>query len=177
MRPNAVESLRGLQAALMQNILPELQTLFAQDVAQVSQMLIESLVAEWDGAADHLHRDNQALADLLARAQGALGPAVESNEQVSAVVHNIGDVLALPPEGSLAISKLTERNNALRAVLEQTLEVVEDLVCQPGADALLDLRRDIYNHLRKIAVRGWSVFDLLSFREKMAQVRASLELT
>jgi hypothetical protein len=177
MRPNAVESLRGLQAALMQNILPELQTLFAQDVAQVSQMLIESLVAEWDSAADHLYRDNEVLTDLLRRAQQALGPVAESNEDVSAIVHNIGEVLALPPEGSLAISRLTERNNALRAVLERTLEVIEDLVCQPGAGPLLDLRRDIYNHLRKVAVRGWSVFDLLSFREKMAQVRASLELT
>ncbi len=177
MRPNAVESLRGLQAALMQNILPELQTLFAQDVAQVSQMLIESLVAEWDSAAEHLHRDNQVLAELLARAQEALSRAAESNEEVSGVVDNIRDVLGLPPEDSLAISKLTERNNALKAALERALEVLEDLVCQPGGGSLLALRRDIYNHLRKIAVRGWSVFDLLSFREKMAQVRATLELT
>lgn len=161
----------------MQNILPELQTQFAQDIAQVSQMLIESLAAEWDSAADHLYRDNEALADLLARARVALAPAAESNEGISSTVRNIGEVLALPREGSLAISKLTERNCALRAALERTLEVLEDLAGDAGADSLLDIRRDIYGHLRKAAVRGWSVFDLLSFREKMAQVRAALELT
>lgn len=177
MRPNAVESLRGIQNAIMQNILPELQTLFAQDIAQVSQMLIESLIAEWDTAAHHLHQDNQTMSRILSEARQALAPLTPGNVQAASLVQEIDGVLSASGDDSLAISKLTERNNALKSVLEHTLELIEDLADAPSAQALLPVRRDAYNHLRKVAVRGWSVFDLLSFREKMAQVRATLEFT
>lgn len=177
MRPNAVESLRGIQNAIMQNILPELQTLFAQDTAQVSQMLIESLVAEWDAAAHHLHQDNQTMSHILSQARQAVAALTTGNVQAASLVKEIDRVLSAPADSSLTISKLTERNNALKSALEDTLELIEDLADAPGAQTLLPVRRDAYNHLRRVAVRGWSVFDLLSFREKMAQVRSTPEFT
>ena len=175
MRPNAVESLRGIQAALMQSIVPELQTAFAQDVAQVTQMLIESLVNEWDTAVENLHKDNQAIAGLLSRFGDALNPLAGRNDGAGALVKEIDAVLGDPGDGSLAVSRLTERNDRLRDVLERVLTLCEDVAGEPGLDALMQVRRDAYNNLRRVAARGWSVFDLLSFREKMAEVRANPE--
>lgn len=159
----------------MQTIVPELQTAFAQDVAQVTQMLIESLVSEWDAAAENLHKDNRALAGLLSRFGAELKPLAGRNDEAAALVKEIGAVLGDPGDGSLAVSRLTERNERLRGVLERLLMFCEDVADEPGLDALIRVRRDAYNNLRRAAARGWSVFDLLSFREKMAQVRANPE--
>ena len=52
MRPNGVESIRAVQSALAEVIAPELTSPFAQDAAQTLQMLLESLAADWDSAAD-----------------------------------------------------------------------------------------------------------------------------
>lgn len=166
-----------MQAALTEAIAPELQTMFAQDVGQVIQMLIESVVSEWDAAADNLHRDNQAMSDLLSRARDELKPIAAGNDRASLLVQEVGRVLGEPPLDSLRISRLSERNGKLREVLEHLLVFLEDIAEAPDAERLMDVRRGAYRHLRKVAVRGWSVFDLLSFRERMAHWRASLELT
>ena len=54
MRPKGIESIRAIQSALAEVIAPALISPFAQDAAQTLQMLLESLAAEWDSAADQL---------------------------------------------------------------------------------------------------------------------------
>lgn len=170
MRPSAQESLNALRLGLAEVIAPELQSAFAQDTANVLQMLIESLSAEWDTAADDLARDNETLAQLLTHMREAL--AADGNDDASSAVNLIDDALASPDAGSLAISALYERNRVLRGALEKALEVVEDRAGGPDAEAIAHMRSAAYAHLREVAARGWSFWDVASFREYVARLRA-----
>jgi hypothetical protein len=38
-------------------------------------------------------------------------------------------------------------------------------------EALMAARSDAYRHLREVAARGWSFWDVFSFRERMARFR------
>ena len=172
MRPTGVEGLRGIQEALLSTIVPELQTALAQDTVQTMQMLMESIANEWDTAAETLYTDNQRLSELLAQAAAAIRSLPGAAAELALVADEIEGALNEPRDDSLAISRLTARNERLRAVLEETLVVLEDAADQLALAALLTVREAIYRHLRSVAARGWSLWDALSFRERMARLRA-----
>jgi hypothetical protein len=168
MRPTVVEVLRGLQGALISDIAPEVQSLFGQDVLQSTQMLLEMVANEIDGAADNLARDNETLGGILARGAGAVRPFDKG------LAEEMAAVLAEAPDPSLTIATLSARNQRLRGLLERLLVVCEDAAGKtPKAEALAAVRSDAYRHLREVAVRGWSFWDVFSFRERMARLRAT----
>ena len=168
MRPTALEVLRGLQGALMSDIAPEVQSLFGQDALQTTQMLLELLANEVDGAADSLVRDNEALTEVLASGVEAVRPFDKG------LAEEMAAALAKPQDRSLIISALTARNQRLRGLLERLLVVCEDAVeSAPEGEALMAVRSDAYGHLREVAARGWSFWDVFSFRERMARHRAT----
>ena len=166
MRPTSVEVLRGLQGVLASDIGREVQSLYGQDAVQTAQMLLEMLANELDGAADSLHHDNQALAGLLAGAAGAVRPLD------TALAEETEAALAEPADGSLTLSALSARNGRLRGLLERLLVVCEDAAAGEGHADLMAVRADAYRHLRDVAGRGWSFWDMLSFRERMTRFRA-----
>lgn len=170
MQPRAVESIRAVQAALAEVIAPELTTAFAQEAAQTLQMLLESLAAEWDTAAEHLRKDNNTLAALLASAREAIESAPRSNESFGALVSEIEQRLGEDGGDSIAISALTARNDALRGTLEQALMAFEDLMAEPASEAIAAVRAEVYAHLRDVASRGWSFWDVSSFRGRMTGI-------
>lgn len=170
MRPAALESLRGMQAALAEVLLPDLRTMFAQDAAQVLQFMVESLAAEWDTAADDLHRDNATLCGILAEARAAMNPKAGSNARLASLVNDIDAVLGRTPPDSLAVSALQQRNTELTGALERLLIEIEESGEVEGGVG--EVRRSVYRHLREVAVRGWSFWDIMSFRERMARARA-----
>ena len=166
MRPTSVEVLRGLQGVLASDIGREVQSLYGQDALQTAQMLLEMLSNELDGAADSLYHDNQALAELLAQ-------AAESVRLLdAALADEMQSTMAEPADGSLTISALSARNSSLRALLERLLVVCEDAAAGEEHAELMAVRADAYRHLRDVAGRGWSFWDMLSFRERMARLRA-----
>ncbi len=168
MRPSAVEVLRGLQGALMSEVAPEMQSLFGQDLLQSVQMLLEVVVNEVEDAADSLVRDNRRLCEILDRGAAAVS-AIDSS-----LAGETATALAEPGEGSLAIAALTARNQRLRGLLERLLVICEDAdVSAPESQALMAVRSDAYRHLREVAARGWSFWDVFSFRERMARLRAT----
>jgi hypothetical protein len=173
MRPTGLESLRGLQAALADVISPELTSIFAQDTAGITQALVESIVGEWDTAGEDLRRDNETLAALLSASQRAFENSPDSNESLSSIVSEIEIGLREPPKDSLTLSNLASRNGALMLILERVLMLAEDLAGEPGYDEITSLRRQIYAHLRDVATRGWSFWDISSFRERMAVLRSA----
>jgi hypothetical protein len=167
MRPNPTESLRGMQQALAADIGVEVQSPFGQDALQMATTLLESTIAELDGMVDSLVRDNETIAGLLERATGA----IETTEM--ALAEDIRAALARPGEESLRVDPLSARNRALGALLERLLVVLEDGFAAGGlAEELGAIRGDAYRHLREVAARGWSFWDMLSFRERMARLRA-----
>lgn len=166
MRPNAIEVLRGLQGALMADIGPEVQSLFGQDMLQTVQMLLESVTNELDGAADSLVRDNQALRALLTRGADAV------RTLDGGLAEEIADALDEPVDPSLTITALAAHNQRIRGLLERLLVICEDAVgTATENEALMAARSDAYRHLREVAARGWSFWDVFSFRERMARFR------
>ncbi|HEU4759211.1 MAG TPA: hypothetical protein VFT91_04430 [Dehalococcoidia bacterium] len=172
MRPTALEGIRGIQEALLGTILPELQTMLAQDAAGTIQMLLESIANEWDTAVETLHADNRQVSRLLEQALGAIRSVAGAENRLDGIAGEIEGVLGEPADGSLAVSRLTARNERLRAILERVLAGLEDVAEAPEFAPLLSVKRDIYRHLRQVAARGWCFWDVLSFREKMARLRA-----
>jgi hypothetical protein len=170
-RPTALESLRAIQAALAEMIIPELASAFAQDAAQTVQLLLESLAAEWDTAVHDLHQDNAALGSLLSSAREAVASLPEHNILPAAVVSEIDRALAEGAPASLAYSAQYERNVRLRGLLEEVLVAFEGVVGEQGLDAVVAVRADIYCYLRQVALRGWSFFDVSSFRERVVAAR------
>ncbi len=170
MRPDGVEILRGLQGALAGVIAPEVQSLFALDSLQTAQMLLELLASEWDTAAETQIRDNETLSAILGRAEVVLRDREKTD--LVALADEMAAALREPARPSLAVSALSARSSGLRSLLERVLVACEEAVGDGDAEALMALRAEIYRHLREVALRGWSVWDALSFRERMARARA-----
>ena len=159
-----------MQAALMSVIAPDLQTHFVQDTAQTMQMLLESLIGEWDAAAENLQADNRRMRDILARSTGDILSAKSPGERLISLAREIEDGLAVPGAGSLLVSTLSEENRNLMALLELVLVACEETDVASGP--LGPVRSEMYAHLREVAGRGWSFWDVMSFRERMARFRA-----
>lgn len=169
MRPNGVESIRGIQVALTEMVSPEVQSEFTRNVLQTIQMLLESLAGEWDTAAEDLHQDNRELADLLLLSAQAIRALPHGNDQLTSIVDEVDDVASGEEHQSLVASTMTARNNQLRATLERVLVAFEDVIDDARYSSLAPTRRILYQHLREVAVRGWSFWDAASFRERMAR--------
>jgi len=174
MRPTGLESLRGLQAALAETLIPELTSVHAQDAAQTMTMLLESLAAEADTAVADLTADIVAVERLLENARALVAELRQRNDKLGAIVSEIDGVLREAGDASLTISGLTARNNRLRAVLERLLCRLEDLRGESGSEGTDALSREVYRHLRRVALRGWSFWDVASFRERIVRARAEL---
>jgi len=174
MRPSAVESLRAAQAALAEVIAPGLASAFALDTTQTVQMLLESLASEWDTAAELLSRDNETLRALLWAAGEALKNAPTGNESLRPLVSEIEQRLHDDGTASLMISELASRNGSLRATLESVLVTVENLTGRPGSEKIDEVRIRIYKHLKEVSARGWSFWDVSSFRGRMAAINSAV---
>ncbi|TMB86558.1 MAG: hypothetical protein E6J45_13700 [Chloroflexi bacterium] len=175
MRPNPDEVLAGIQAALAETLVPELTTAYAQEVAGTVQMLLQSLAAEWDTAADDLRRDNQRLRDLLGQGATVLSQSDAGNENIASLVKDIESALARPPSEDLRVSALRAENEELRRFVERMAVLIEDLLADGPSKAgaeVSELRAAVYGHLRDVAARGWSFWDLAGFREYMSRLRA-----
>jgi hypothetical protein len=173
-RPTIPESLRAIQAAIAEQLTPELSSLFAQEAATAASMLAESLFAEWDTLAEDLRADNTRLREILDAGRDALRSIGESNEVTAALVNKIDGVLAQAGDERLAISSLGTENDRLNDALADLLELIEDTDGEPGYENFAPVRAQAYRHLRRVAVRGWSYFDISGFRERIIKARAEL---
>jgi hypothetical protein len=171
-RPTGLESIRAIQAALAEIVVPELTSPFAQDAAGTMQMLLESIAGEWDTAAEDLRKDNEALGALLSASRDAIKQASGRNENLSLIVTEIESRLLEKGDGSLTLTNLASRNDDLRAALERILAAFEDLTGEAKFEEVDAVRRRIFAHLRNVATRGWSFWDVSSFRGRMAVVRS-----
>jgi hypothetical protein len=166
MRPTPSESLRAIQSAVAEQLTPEISSLFALEATTAITMLCESLAAEADTLAEDLLTDNNRLRDVLSAARQTL----QRNGIAPTLVSQIDGVLHEGGERRLAISALSEENDRLSETLARLLELIEDT----GDESLAQVRRAAYLHLRRVAVRGWSYFDVSGFRQRIIEARAEL---
>ena len=167
MKPTGLEAMNALRAGLAEVLGPELRSDFAIDTAQTLQMLIESLSGEWDTAAENLCHDNETLTRLLVELKSALSG--DGNDGADSTVNLIDETLADSVADSLVLSVLSARNKELRGALERAIVLVED---RADDESLWAVRKAVYEHLREVAGRGWSFWDMASFREYMARYRS-----
>lgn len=172
MRPSGIESIRAVQAALAEVLVPELTSAFAQDAAGTVQMLLESIAGEWDTAAEDLLADNETVEALLSVSRDAIKKAAGRNERLSLIVTEIESRLREKQEGAFTLITLSSRNDILRGALERAVVAFEDLTGEAGYEEVDAVRGRIFAHLREVATRGWSFWDVSSFRGRMAAVRS-----
>ena len=172
MKPDGVASLRGVQAAIADVLMPELHSAHAQDAAQTLTMLLESLAAGWDTAVEDLVSGNREVRRLLAEAVAVFSALGGGNEPAAALVKQCEDAISFAPASSLRISELTAESESLRGPLERVLAALEDIAAGSADAPALALRRSIYAHLRTEAGAGWSFWDVASFRERMATLKS-----
>jgi len=171
-RPTGLEAIRAIQAAFAEIVVPELTSPFAQDAAGTMQMLLESIAGEWDAAAQDLRKDDEVLCGLLSASRDAIKQGAGSNENLASIVSEIDSRLLEKDDGSLTLTNLASRNDGLRDTLERILVAFEDLSGEAGFEEVDAVRRRIFAHLRDVATRGWSFWDVSSFRGRMAAVRS-----
>lgn len=182
MRPNPTESLKAIQGAIAEHLAPEISSLFAIEASTAITMLCESLAAEADTLAEDLSNDNARLRRVLTDAREALTTAPPSpahgkgaggqggNGNAASLVSYIDGVLQEDGGGRIAVSVLSEVNDRLNEALARVLESIET----SGDESLAEVRRAAYLHLRRVAVRGWSYFDVSGFRQRIVEARAEL---
>ncbi len=123
MRPNTPELVRGLSANLLTELLPRLDSAWAQAQLRSVVGVLESIAAEWDGAADQLVCENADLQRLCAEAAAvAVQPGAETN--LAAIAPALQASAALPPTIDLRLSTLAPRNAALWEALIPVIQLL-----------------------------------------------------
>jgi hypothetical protein len=174
MRPSAVEIVRGLQTTLTSEILPEIKSAYGQERAQLALFLLENLAQMWDTQVENLVHDNREMKAIFREAAAAIAslPSGHRPREMRELASSMRAAARERGEGSLVISALAERNEGLGRLLERLAVVCEDAVGEAALEPLMPVRERVYAHLREVSSRGWTVWDTLSFRERMAAVRA-----
>ncbi|HZQ36693.1 MAG TPA: hypothetical protein VFD32_12225 [Dehalococcoidia bacterium] len=126
MRPNTPELVRGLSANLLTELLPRLDSAWTQAQLRSVVGLLESIAAEWDGAADQLARENADLQNVCAQA-AAVCERPDAEAELTALARALRDAAALPPTPDLRLSTLAARN----AVLWQAVIPLIELIAGP----------------------------------------------
>jgi hypothetical protein len=174
MRPNAVEVIRGLQMTLTAEILPEVMSAYGQERVQLALFLLENLAQMWDTEVQDLVHDNQEMAGILRQAATAIAalPRDQRPRELRELATPLRAATRRRGDGSLVVSALAKRNEELGRLLERLAVVCEEAVGDPSLETLLPVRERIYCHQREVTSRGWTVWDPLSFRERMAAGQA-----
>ncbi len=131
MRPNSEEVLRGVQASLLANVLPEVQTEYTRTQVMIIYALLGIVANGWDGAWERVLADNGRLRELAARAASAL-----SREDVLA-----GELHSLASSGlPLGLKAAAELNVGLASSLAR--------VAASDAPELASIRAEVIDWLR-----------------------------
>jgi len=173
MRPNDVEVLRLLESVVLE-LGQEVPSLYGKAQTQFMFMLLETMASGWDEAAHHLFHDNRELAAILAQAQEALAQVPQDRPEVQALRRELPQVLSGDTGDDLRLSTLEGRHRQLMGALEKFLCLCEDVADDARYQPLMPLRAEAYRHLRRAAVRGWTFWDALSFREYILKAREAL---
>jgi hypothetical protein len=142
-----VESLKGIQASLFEVIAPELRSPFAQHTLQTMFMLLESVAAELATEAE-TRADGERIDALLSQVKQAVDASTTNDPQLLAITAQ------LPADDT----------QAKAALLERAIVALESSAGRQPPE-LEAARNEIYAYLREVAGRGWSFWDMLSFRK------------
>ncbi len=173
MRPNDLELLRLIEGTMLE-LGQEVPSAYSKAQAQFCFMLLEDLANRWNEAAHHLFHDIRELEEILGQARDLLKRLPQDDPQVSSLLQTLEVALQGGVGEDLRLSALEERHRRLLGALERLLCLCEDKVNEPAYEALMPVRSRAYQHLRREAARGWTFWDILSFRNYIMKVKQSL---
>jgi hypothetical protein len=131
LKPDAVEIMRGIQRSLMTHVLPEVSTAYATAQVHYAVLLLNALVAEWDGAAQRLVEDNAELRAFCGRTAGQFQ---DTNPILAADLAAV----VIEQDADLRLSTLGGANDRLRALVA----AVEAAIAAGDVEAGAQIRQD-----------------------------------
>ncbi len=146
MRPTTLEVIRGLQGAVVGQIIPELSSSYAQAQGMYSVMLLEVMATHQETAAHELVESNRALSTLLQRTLSALGD-VSATEAVE-VREALAAADLAPNEASIKLPDLRAEWCRLAELVCRAVPLVERSPSEPGLTSLKPLRAEYLEALR-----------------------------
>src|SRR5579875_1417587 len=135
MRTPASDLLRKTIGGLNATAVPELTTPYAHAQIRYAFSLLDTIAAEWDGAADMLSRENEAVQAFLRRAHAAAADR-DAPEPLRALAPTLAGGASLPQAADIKISSLAARNDALWAAAIPLIELLGEHDGEPWTDAL-----------------------------------------
>ncbi|HWO93825.1 MAG TPA: hypothetical protein VNL92_03595 [Dehalococcoidia bacterium] len=143
MRPHALQAIEGVQALLMQTVLPEMPGPYEQSQVTAAVGLLAMAAVELDTLVEDLVAERQRLDVLLGEARTALGPLRDAGPLIQRIESAVGD------EPGLRLSSLLAAVEGRRALLGEVLAR-----CEGGSEAAhARLRSRIYVEMRRRAER------------------------
>lgn len=130
-RPDAVAIMRGIQRSLMTHVLPEVSSPYAAAQVHYAALLLNTLAAEWDGAAQRLIEDNSDLRAFCGRTAGRM--RAESPTLAAELA-----AVAAEQDADLRLSTLGEANDRLRGLVS----AVEAAIAAGDVEAGAQIRQD-----------------------------------
>jgi len=173
MRPNDVELVRLLESVVLE-LGQEVPSLYGKAQAQFAFMLLETVAAELDEAVHCLYHDIQELRGLLAQVQEAIARIPQDHPRIASLQQRLEEALNEEIGHDLHLHRLEGLHRRLMGALEVFLCLCEEVMGDPRYEPLMPLRAAAYAHLRRVAVRGWTFWDALSFRERILKEREAL---
>lgn len=156
MRATAEEVLRGIQYALVHEILPDLKSAYVQSQVPLMVMAVEGVIHRWDSAVQDLLEENRDLTELLEQAAAVIDGMSDRNEELSALARELRKTATCPYDGPLTVSALTERNNQLKGAVEKLLVLCESAAKRPDCGPLMAVRRKTYRRLWEALSKQWT---------------------
>ncbi len=142
MRPNSVETLQGIQGALMTYVQPEVQSDYVRTELMLINILLGNVARDLDDAAQRFVEANAALRALV----GDAAEVLNSNELDGAGGLPLElETLAGETDGSVRISELSAANDRLRDAVARLGALLQ------GSEepALVELRSRVIDYLQK----------------------------
>lgn len=155
MRPTLDKMLEGMNYVLLNDIFPELSSLYAQTQAMMLSATIGMSAAIWQGTCQFpLIEENKDLRDVLLAATKALKATEKdyTDESLERLTQKIDAELEKghPSEEEYpSLQSLLEENCNLKELLDQTIIALDETSRDYKCQALDEVRGNIRAHLRK----------------------------
>jgi hypothetical protein len=149
MRPHGLEAIQGIQQALMTQVLPEVQSSFAQSQLLYITLLLNALARYWDDGVQNLVDNHREMREIFAQAADAVNTMPPDAELQSLAADLRAESTRATP--SLRMTALLEEDDRLRGLLARLTPLCDQAEAEPSLAPLLPVRQRLLQFLRRDA--------------------------
>lgn len=149
MRPHGLEVIQGIQTALMTQVLPDVQSSFAQAQLLYITLLLNALARYWDDGVQNLVDNHREMRDIFAHAADALDTMPPDAELQTLAADLRTEAARATP--SLKMTALLEEDDRLRGLLARLAPLCDRAEAESTLAPLLPVRQRLLQFLRRDA--------------------------